>query len=555
MDDIISRAGFNSIADFSVKVALPLLIVTLILFFGTLLLPIPFFFPYLVLAFGIGSIFLVPTIIGERKKTEINESIHMFITYAGTISTIDLDRKTFFTKIAENKDYGQISYIFEKILYFAKKWNLGFATSCRKLMKFSSSKIFSDFLDRFAAALDFGQNLETFMRDEQDAVMEDYTTIYKQALNNIGMIREAFIAITISVAFGMSTALLLPLLMGISILVAIQWSLFILFLIDVFLLVFISMFIPSDNLCHNLKDKDEGTMKIYYSFAIALPICAIIGVITFSIEQLNFLFKLSIALTPLLVVGYYAMKEENMIFKRDKEFPAFIRALGATIYARQGGILSSLEALQVHNFGVMQDIVNNLYKRLKIGSDKLRSWYYFAAESGSNMISKYTNIFADSIYLGGHAEKISEIISVNFNKMLSLRKLRFQQAASLKGALYGSMVGFIATLYISISITKLLTGMFSQAWSEDVAGSSMGSMVASIIPMAPEVDEGVLSMFVGLIIILHSFISALIIKIVEGGNRFAMIFDFLAMMWIGTIMSWVVPLLSYKLFAGPMGVA
>ncbi len=554
MEKAILQAGFRSVTDFFLKAVLPVSAGTIIVFFAVLLFfPLPFYFAYGLLILGFAVIFAIPYILFERSKVSINENIHVFITYAGTISTIDINRKSFFGKIAGNEDYGHISMMFEKILYFAKSWNLGFSNSCRRIRTYSPSRIFSDFLDRFAAALDFGEPLDVFMIDEQKAIHDDYSTMYKESLENINMLKEAFIAITISVAFGMSTALLLPLLMGISIVVAVKWSLLILFLIDMMLLVFVIAFIPSDNLCHNLKIKDKGTKKIYLSFMITLPVCIGIAFVLFYYNWLSFLFNFAISVTPLLVVGFFAVQEENTIFKRDKEYPAFIRSLGATIFARQGGVLSSIEALQVHEFGVLQDIVTNLYKRLKVGSDKLKSWAYFSGESGSKLISRFTNIFADSIYLGGHARKIGEIISENFQKLLSLRKLRYQQASGLKGSLYGAMIGFVTTVYISVAITQLLTSMFSTAWSENVANSGVSGMIASIIPPMPEVDVVLVGIYIGLTIILHAFVSALVIKIVDGGNKFAMLFDFIAMVWLGTITSWLVPILASKLFAGQMG--
>lgn len=551
MENIIAQSGFRSVEDFAVKVVLPTLVVTVGVFLGAMLfLPLPIWAPYILLLVGFSFIFIIPVLMSEQKKIDVQENIHLFITYAGTIATIDLDRTTFFNKISENKDYGYISSIFKKARYLAKEWNLGYAYTCRKLAKFSSSKMFADFLDRFAAALDFGQPLSSFLMDEQAAVFDDFSTEYKESLNNIGMLREAFIAITISIAFGISTALLLPLMMGISIVVAIRWSLFGLFVIDILMFILIKAIIPSDDLIHSLKIKSRGTKRIYMSIAFVMPVTLSLLVILFYYGTFSFLTNVAISSLPLMIIGYFAVREENTVFLRDKAFPAFIRALGATIYARQGGILSSVEALQVHDFGILQEIVANLYKRLKIRSEKIKSWMYFAGETGSKLISRFINIFTESIYLGGNAQKIGEIISENFQKLISLRKLRQQQASALKGALYGSMVGFIATIYISVSITQLLTEMFSSAWGANAGQSNISGLVSSIIPVLPETETSTVSFYIGLIVIFHSFVSSLILKVVDGGSKFAMFFDFNAMVWIGTIMSWVVPKFAYKLFSG-----
>ena len=111
MENLITASGFKSIEDFAVKVVLPLLGLTVGLFFASiLLLTLPFWVPYAILAAGFTSIVIVPVILLENKKMDIQENIHLFITYAGTIATIDVDRATFFRKVSENSDYGYISY-------------------------------------------------------------------------------------------------------------------------------------------------------------------------------------------------------------------------------------------------------------------------------------------------------------------------------------------------------------------------------------------------------------------------------------------------------------
>lgn len=554
MANFIAKIGYRSTAEFFLRIVFPTLLVTLAVFFLSLfLLDLPLYIPYVLLFIGFSFILIYPYIIYERIKVNVHERIHFFITFAGTISTIDMNRSSFFKKIIEKREFGYISKITEKILYFAKSWNLGFAATCRQLASLSPSKILADFLDRMAVTLDFGEPLGVFLAEEQDAVMDDYENEYQQALNNIGMLREAFIAITISLAFGMSTALLLPLLMGISIIVAVKYSLLFISVVDIFMLIILQMFIPNDELCHSLKIKDEGTKKIYKSMVFAIPVTLLFAFILFFYTGLPFLFKFAFSITPLTIIGIYAVKEENNVFRRDKTFPAFIRSLGGTIFARQGSVTSSLGALRVHDFGCLNTMVVNLYKRLKVGSDKARSWYYFAGETGSRLIHFFSQIFYESVYMGGDPRKVGEIISRNFLRLLSLRKLRLQSAASLKGALYGSLVGFIATVYISVSISDVLGKMFGSMYEGATGSSSMGSIVSSIVPTIENVDMGMVQIYLGLIIIVHSFISALAIKIVDGGNKFAFFLDFAMMVWLGAIVSWIVPIFAQRMMPGIIG--
>ncbi len=551
MVSVLAKVGFRNTTDFIVKVAVPVLTISVVFFFGTLLfLDLPFFVPYAVLLIGISFIFMYPYLLYERIKMSVHEKIHLFITFAGTISTIDLDRTTFFRKIIEKKEFGYISNITEKILYFAKGWNLGFAVTCRQIAAICPSRIFADFLDRMAVTLDFGEPLGVFLIQEQDAVMDDFTNEYQQSLNNISMLREAFIAITISLAFGMSTALLLPLLMGISIIVAVKYCLLFIVIVDVFMLIILQAFIPNDELCHNLKIKDKGTKRINKMILLVLPGWLLFSTVIFIYLPVPFLIKTAICITPLTIIGIYAVQEENDVFKRDKTFPSFIRSLGGTIYARQGSVTSSLGALRVHDFGCLDPMVTALYKRLKMGSEKAQCWYYFAGETGSRLIHHFSQIFYESVYMGGDSRKIGNLISKNFLRLLSLRKLRLQQASALKGALYGSLVGFVATVYISVSISALLGGMFGGMYEGATSSSALGGLVSEVIPTVQAVDMDMVNIYLGVIIIVHALISALAIKMVDGGNKYAAILDFTFMLWLGAVVSWIVPIFSARLMPG-----
>jgi archaeal flagellar protein FlaJ len=555
MENYVLDGGFKSYTDFFIKLVLPVLGVTILCFFGVMFLTkLPFFVPYIFLLLGILFIVMYPYIIFEKRKVNIHENIHLFITYAGTLATLRLNRTLLFRKIAEEKEYGELAQYAERIIYFAKAWNLGYAKTCRKVALLSPSRIFGDFLDRLAAVLDFGEDLEIFLTEEQDAVMDDFANEYHKSMENIRMLEDVFISLTISIAFAMSAALLLPLLMGVSIMVVVKYSLLGMLIMDLMLILLIKGFIPSDRICHTLPVMDDGTKRVLKAFVIIVPISfLIISVLTY-IDIFPFLFNLAIGFTPLIIVGLLASSEENEVFKKDKAFPAFIRALGGAVATRGGGVTSSLGALRVHDFGVLNSMLHNLYRRLKVGSERFKSWWYFAGESGSNLINYFVHIFAKSVYLGGDAIKISEIISKNFSRLISLRKLRLQLASGLRGALYGALLGFITTVYMSTAITSLLSSMFNNALQGAMQQENMANLVSSILPAIPEIDMVQVNLYIGIIVIIHAFISAIIIKMVDGGNKYAMLFDFTIMVWIGAALSWGIPLLSRWAF-GNLGMA
>ena len=540
--------GYLNIQEFFLRFVVPIMAGTLGAYFILFFFEVPWWLPYMFLIIGAGFVFVYPLLQYEKKKVDIHENIHLFITYAGTISTLDVNRAQFFRHVATQKQFGNIADIANKILYLSKKWNLGFAHTCRKAAKFSPSTIFADFLDRLAAVLDFGENLQVFLLEEQNAVMNDYETEYKQSLENIKTLQDVFISLTIAMAFALSAALLLPLLLGMDMLLVVQYGLAGLLFIDLLLILLIKVFIPSDKLTSKLKLKDEGSKRITRFIMLASPLALIIFAMLTVVNVMSFLMNFTVATFPLFAVGVLAIQEENKVFKRDKAYPSLIRAVGGTIYVRGGGVVSALGALQVHDFGLLQPMMTNLYRRLRLGSDIVQSWLYFSAETGSNLIYYFTEIFRESIYLGGHGEKIGRIISENFSRLLGLRKLRLQLASSMRGALYGGLVGFVTTVYMATTITDLLSDLFAGALGDEQVAGSASQLFSQILPQVPPVDIAMIGLYIGLMVIAHSGASAFIIKMIDGGKKEAMFFDFSVMLVIGSALSWIIPKISMWAF-------
>lgn len=544
----IYAMGFEDIQEFFFKFALPVTGGAIASFVVLLFFSVPWWLPYVFLLIGVGFIFAYPFLQYEKQKVNIQENIHLFITYVGTISTLDVNRAQLFKHLANQEQFGYITNSAKKILYLAKDWNLGFAQTCRKLAKFSPSRIYADFLDRLAAVLDFGEDLETFLTGEQDAVMQEYATAYKQSLENIKTLQDVFISLTIALAFSLSAALLVPLLLGTSLLVIVQYGLVAVIFVDILLVLMVKSFIPQDRLAHNLPIKDEGSKRIQRYMWYCSPIAVVLFIVLYFVGVFSLLVNITIASLPMFIVGVIAIQEENVIFKRDKAYPTFIRAVGGTIYVRGGGVTSAFNALQVHDFGVLQEMATNLYRRLRLGSDKVESWLYFSGETGSNLIYYFTEIFRESIYLGGHGQKVGKIISDNFQKLLNLRKLRLQLASGMRGALYGGLIGFVVTVYMAAAITDMLQQLFSGVYNDQEAIGTAAQLFSQILPTIPEVDMVVVSGYIGIMVIVHALASSYVIKLIDGGKKEAMFFDVVGMLVLGSILSWIVPKVSVWAF-------
>ncbi|MEM1988813.1 MAG: hypothetical protein QXS41_03170 [Candidatus Woesearchaeota archaeon] len=498
----------------------------------------------------LGFVLFYPLQVYLSKIMDLKTHLFYFITYITSLSTLQISRNLIFKRVSQAKKFGYISELAEKIVYFSKQWNLGFSKSIREVKKFVTYKPLADFFERLATISDFGEDVETFFLQEQDALVNELVAEYNKTYEYIRMIQEIFVSFIITFSFIMALFMIMPILTGNSMEGIIKILAVIVFTVDLILIVFVRLIIPKDDLIHDLPIVSDYAKKVHLSFMISFPIAIALIILFWFIfsDSLPFLLIIALGITPLLVPAFMADKLEKMIIEKDKAFPAFIRTFGGAIEARGGGVISAMEGLRIQDFGPLQEIFERLYVRLKTGNDKYACWLYFGGESDSNLIYNFSQIFAETVYLGGNAEKIGEVISKNMQKIINLRQTKFQLVSSLRGALYGALVGFATAGYIGIEVSSRLANIFSLPLS---MMQELGTdMFANIVSEIPQIDVKTMFIYVGIMILTHSFFSAYLLKILDGGHKFAMFFDLILMIWIGGILSWFIPVVLSQLLPG-----
>jgi archaellum biogenesis protein FlaJ (TadC family) len=228
-------------------------------------------------------------------------------------------------------------------------------------------------------------------------------------------------------------------------------------------------------------------------------------------------------------------------------FPPFIRSLGDVHQSKGGTLTTTVETLLPHNFGILNEMLERVYKRLKITKDKFNSWYYFSKESGSALIAEFMDIFVSVVYRGGSAQVAGEIVSDNMSRINGLRDIKREYASSFKGSVYGAFFGFALTVYISLLISVLLMNIFT-SMTAGIDGMAL-DMIQGIFPVDMENNLEESMSFTAFIVLIHSFFSGLIIKEVDGGSYFSMFQDFVVLMWMGVVLEIILTLLFQNMFA------
>jgi flagellar protein FlaJ len=491
------------------------------------------------------TLFAYPIMIIDSQTRDIEENLHYFITYAGALSTVNLERKEMFTDLSEKKRYKEISNVFRKLIYLVEAIKVDFATSAYKVSSILNTEHFSRFLERMGIALSFNANIGRFLIGEQKVLMRAYENVYVEGLERIRTIQDLFVSLVLAFSFGLAIILLLPFLTGTDSVVFLQFGLIGIVFLDAILLVMVKFFLPKDNLYHDLG-MEPGRVHCWMFFGLS-TILALITAPFVLLVDIPFMMKVAIIMTPYLLTGFYANTQEAKVKKRDILFPAFIRSLGDVHQSKGGTLTTTIETLLPHNFGILDDMLQRLYKRLKITSDKFTSWFYFSKESGSALISEFTDIFVTVVYRGGSAAIAGEIVSDNMEKINGLRDQKREFASTLRGNIFGTFFGLALTIYISQMVAVLLFDVFTSLTS-DLTGAAL-DLLAGIFPTSLSNDSDLASIYIGLILLIHATISAYILKDVDGGNKLAMFQDLVIMLWMGAAIELGIVAVSASLFA------
>ncbi len=504
------------------------------------------YFPVMIPFISLFYPLIYPYLKIDNRKQEIDSKIPFFITNFGVLSISDVDRKEMLNIISKKKELKYLAKEIDKIYLLVNKWNRSLAEACRFSSKRTPSEVFSDFLDRFAYSQDSGENMEKFLFKEQETVMNDYESYYKSSLYDLDIFKELYVSIFLSLTFFMSFVIIIPFLVGYDIFKAALAVLFFFLLVEVILVYAIKARVPVDPVWHSEDRVTKKDLQLIKFLLISIGLCVAVGIgvylttvfplspVSSLVNRVPFQFLVALMFTPMLIVGFHARRIENNIKRKDENFPGFIRSLGGSASARGGAILESLKHLTSHDFGPLTGDIKSLYRRLFIRLSSKKSWMLFSAETGSSLIGTFSKMFVESVHLGSDPGKVGNIIADNFSRIFTLRKYKFQQTSSFVGIVYGLTAGIAFSMAMSFGIADVMNKMYTKL-QVDLPSSAL----SGILYTAPEASLQQVSLVIFAILVIHSFFSSLLIRIIDGGHLLNSFPNFVFLVWTSAIVMYV----------------
>jgi flagellar protein FlaJ len=482
-----------------------------------------------------------PVVEWERRGKAIDKDMHLFITRIGTLSTGETARQDVLEMLAKMEGYRELAEEVRKIYKLAEEWHVGLSASCRFIARQTPSDLFSDFLYRLAHSMEAGDSAIEFFQAEQTVFMDQYAANYSSSLKTVEVYFEAFLALIIASLFVMVILDLFPLLTGLSADLLISLAVVFFMFIEGFYLWMLYATVPQEKVWYNGPLDTPESREIKRRLAIGGLVAVLFSIlILFGAPFMTVPLAIAFAITPFLYASIYVNTREMTIKRKDDNFPAFIRTLGSTQEATGKVAITALKKLSYHDFGPLTDDIQSLYKRVAMRIDRQRAWQLFGAETNSELISKFSEMFSEGTSAGGEPRAISRIISNNFSKILSLRIEKFQTQGRITGVLYGLSIAMTVILFLALFLVEGFFDMFGAI--EPVEGFE-----SLFIFKTESFNTDVLhAMIIGLLLF-HTVVSTIMTRMIGGGHWVGGITHMVGMMWIIAICSMITKYIIVRL--------
>jgi len=514
-----------------------------------------------------------PVLEVQRSATLIEAEMHMFITRMGILSIGEVGAQSIFDILKQMRDYGELASEVQRIETLVDKWHTSLPEAARIVAHQSPSPLWSDFLDRMAFSIEAGQPIDDFMRSEQETIAEQYNTLYDTRLESVDMLKEIYVSLVTAGLFGLVIAgihLILfevggvddtPIEVASRLRFLLLASLMFLF-IQVGAVFAFRATIPKDQTF--ARDELDTPFRINFLRSLIMSSVVTLALLILSLLTLIWVWEdltsqwdkygllfMAVPFSPLLIPAALVRREENQIQRRDETYPDFIRALGGTAQARSAEPSATIKALRGIDFGMLDNSIDRLEKRLSTRIDSDRAWDYFTADTNSAVISRYTRIYIEGSQSSGKPAETAEMVSRSVGNLLSLRNRRSLSANTMWGVALGLLISSVASLNVTTAIVlqlgEAIAGVASGLTETDVGALADygGGVALPVMEDASTVGENIrmLKIIISLLILTQVVAVSSIATRLRGGTRTSAIGQMIQLTWIAGVASFVTAVL------------
>lgn len=473
--------------------------------------------------------------VGENKR--MSADLLFMVTYMASITTARATRPEIFAYTAARKEFVPSKY-FEKIEVFVKKWNYSYVDALTLMAERVKNSMLQSMLNRYANSIESGVPDEDFLTRELLTIRSIYRNTYEQGLEMLKKWGDAYIAMLFSGALvGIIIMISVAIFSPDDVQTTLMMSYFIVICVSLFGLVTMYRAVPADQKVHDLPrgSKEQGmisrlsrkVLPAVFAIAVVFLVLSLLGIIPDAYGLVMLITGL--LLFPLGIIGYL---DDANIINRDSDFTVFIRSLGSVMGGKGVTLTHALTEIDKKSLTTLEPLVNGVYSKLNLGLDDHLTWERFIGESGSNLISKYLNIFRDSIELGGSPDQIGEIVGSSMLEQVLLRNNRYTISMGfvvLLIPMHAMMIAIFLFLYhillrMSQAISTVVQSLGPMNSGGMAGAGTVSGTMGGAVTMFVKFPEAEMAMYVMIMITIITISNILAGRIVFGGGRYMFYF-------------------------------
>jgi len=459
-----------------------------------------------------------------------DEKFVYFIAYLYSISTGEIGA-TELVKTTQYSSYGKYSDAFRDSYRLGVGWTYGLAKSLEMIaMKVSrdSSNQLKQLLVKFAQVVRLGDRLSTYFKAELKGTVLSFAIEYERKLEMQKLFLEMFYTLMSTAAFMIAANSIMTMLTGAtSSELILVYSLFGVGISMSMFVVIMYVLFPRDKLGYSRDDVDlKFRIKVYLSIGAG----AGIGMALIMSEAVPLSLVVGLSLAPLFYPGLLARKMEKQITQINEWYPEFIRHFGE-ILSTVGSMGQALDAVLRSDFGPIQKYVISLRNRIKNKVDQRHGFELFSRDCGSEIVANGNQVVSTALDKGGDMNETGNTIADITIKINELRGKRAQTVKTFESII---IVLHILTLAVFGLMNKLTTIFFELISSVQISNNAF--------PLSP-IDPAFMEMILPVMILLTSVLSAVAIKVAQGGLYKTVFYHIALLAVLGSITTFAMDIL------------
>jgi len=414
------------------------------------------YIPLFLIPIAVGLVRMgIPLLRSRLRVSAVDLDLLFLLLHMHSISTGKPPRKRLFQLNCIVGDYGDYTRALNRIASLAVDWGYGFVATTRYVAREVRNRALSDFLLRFSEVLRTGEDPTVFLETEFAATRRNYQSQYYRAVDVLRIVLGLHTTIMSAAAFILTVMSVLLMFTGGDVSVYFLTFVSSLTLVAMFTAV-IYVTVPKEWITPRARPKPAQIYRSYnIALAVSLPLAAVLGYLAYrelGSAELSLLAVSGILLVP----GLAARSIESRVKKLESFYAIFVRSLGMT-YATIPNYQKAFSSLLMSDFGPLMRPLSRAYSRVSNGIDPKLAWRYFIYDTWSDLIARSTNVFADTVDVGGNTRLVGALLSDLITRINDLRGLRERTARTFEATTY-IMQALVSAIAIAIiNIIKLFS--------------------------------------------------------------------------------------------------